>query len=689
MLVHLQGPWTPLLGRLTLSQIPYRNSIVLGAFVFVVIGAVAVLGALTYYRKWGYLIREWLTSLDHKKIGVMYVIIGLVMLFRGFFDGVMIRTQQAMADGPRSAGHLQAVHGYLPPFHFDQLYSSHGTIMIVFAVTPILTGLSNIVVPLQIGARDMAFPYLNAVSLWLTAAGAGLVMISLFVGDFSHAGWVGIIPLSELPFSPGVGVDYWIWSLQISSVATTLGGLNLIATIIGMRAPGMTWMRVPFYTWATLSTQIIALTAFPVLGVALALLSADRYLGTHFYTAGLGGNLMLYTDLFWIWGHPEVYFLILPSFGIISEIIPTFAEKALFGYVTMVMATFTLAGLSWMVWLHHFFTMGAGPGVNLFFSVATMLVGIPTGVKVFNWMMTLYQGRLRFDTPMLWAVAAIFMLLIGGLTGMMLAIPAINYTVHNSVFVVAHFHCMVMVVAFAIFGGIMYWFPKVFGFKLDERSGCRAFVFFALGTFTVFSAMFTLGFMGMTRRLDYLPDPHWQPLLDIQAVGIGFYCIASFYFFKMLYVSLRDRAANRAGPDPWQTSRTLEWLAHSPVPFYNFAVTPKVNARDDLAWRRAHHVQHVPPEFYEDVEVPKNTIVPPLLGALAFGFGFGLVWRIWWMAGLSLLGIIGIVILRSFIDDTPHTISAERMRYMERDPGKFGIVADRVSPPIVELEAFL
>ncbi|OYV99579.1 MAG: hypothetical protein B7Z58_18455 [Acidiphilium sp. 37-64-53] len=468
MLVDLQGPWSPWVGRFTISQIPYHNPIVLGAFVFAALAGSVVIGVISYYRKWGYLIREWLTTVDHKKIGVMYIVLGLVMLFRGFIDGLMIRTQQAMAVGPHSPGHLEAVHGYLPPFHFDQIYGSHGMIMLILAVTPILTGLANIIVPLQIGARDMAFPYLNAVSLWLTAAAVALMMISLFIGDFSHDGWIGIIPLTEMPYSPTVGVDYWIWIFQISSVGTTLNGINMVATIVGMRAPGLSWGRVPFFTWATLSTQIIGLTAFPVLGVALALLAFDRYLGTHFYTAGMGGNLMLYTDLFWIWGHPEVYFLAIPSWGIISEVIPTFSEKPLFGYTAMVCATFMIAGISWSVWLHHFFTMGAGPGVNLFFSVATMLVGIPTGVKVFNWMLTMYKGRLRFEAAMLWAVGSIFLLLVGGLTGMMLAIPAVNYTVHNSVFVVAHFHCFLLMVAFGIFAGIQYWFPKVFGFKLDE-----------------------------------------------------------------------------------------------------------------------------------------------------------------------------------------------------------------------------
>jgi cytochrome o ubiquinol oxidase subunit 1 len=674
MFVHLQGPYSFLFGRLTLAAIPYNNAIIQFAFVFAAIAAVLVIGPVLYYRKIPYLFREWLTSVDHKKIGIMYIIVGLVMMFRGFFDGLMIRTQQVMADGPHSAGHLEAAHGYLPPAHFDQIYSSHGTIMIIFAATPILTGLGNIIVPLQIGARDMAFPTMNAISLWLTTVGAALIMASLFIGDFSTAGWVGLIPLTELDFSPSAGVDYWMWAIQISSVGTTLNAINVIATIVTMRAPGMRWDRLPIFTWTTLSTSIIGLTSFPILGVALALLGADRYLGTHFYTAGLGGNLMLYTNLFWIWGHPEVYFLVLPAFGILSEVVPVFAEKPLFGYITMVAATFAIAGVSWLVWLHHFFTMGAGPKVNSFFSIATMAVGIPTGVKVFNWLFTLYRGRITFDTPMLWAAGALFLLLAGGLTGMMLAIPAINYMVHNSVFVVAHFHCMVLLIVYAIFAAVIFWFPKVFGFKLDERSGKWFFWSFTLGTLLVFTAMFGLGFMGETRRLDYLYDTDWFPALAIEELGIGFYCLSCLLFGWMLFVSIRDRAKLKPVNDPWRNSRTLEWLTRSPVPFYNFAVTPHVNTRDELAFRYLHHLE-TEPEHYEAIHMPRNTPIPMIIGALAFGFGFGITWRIWWMTGFSLLGIIAVVIYRSFARDQGYHLSAEVMTQLEHEP-PLGVIAE-------------
>jgi cytochrome o ubiquinol oxidase subunit 1 len=675
MFVQLQGPYSFLFGRLTLAAIPYDNAIIQFAFVFAAIAALLVIAPVLYFRKIPYFYREWLTTVDHKKIGVMYIVVGLVMMFRGFFDGLMIRTQQVMADGPHSGGHLEAAHGYLPPSHFDQIYSSHGTIMIIFAATPILTGLGNIIVPLQIGARDMAFPTLNAISLYLTTVGAALVMASLFIGDFSTAGWVGLIPLTELSFSPSAGVDYWMWAIQISSVGTTLNAINVIATVVAMRAPGMRWTRLPIFTWTTLSTSIIGLTAFPILGVALALLGADRYLGTHFYTAGMGGNLMLYTNLFWIWGHPEVYFLVLPAFGIISEVIPAFSEKPLFGYVTMVAATFAIAGISWTVWLHHFFTMGAGPLVNSFFSVATMVVGIPTGVKVFNWLFTLYRGRLTFATPMLWAIGGLFLLLIGGLTGMMLAIPAINYTVHNSVFVIAHFHCMVLLIVYAAFAAVSFWWPKVFGFRLDETTGKLFFWSFSIGTILLFTAMFGLGFMGETRRLDYLYNTQWFPALVIEEIGVGFYSLSILIFFAMLFISIRDRVKNAAGADPWGTARTLEWLTHSPVPFYNFAVTPHVNSRDELSWRYANNLANTAPEHFEEIHMPKNTPVPMIIGILAFGFGFGITWRIWWMTGLSLLGIIAVVIYRSFARDKGYHLSAEVMSQLEREP-PLGVIAE-------------
>jgi cytochrome o ubiquinol oxidase subunit 1 len=666
MLVHLQGPWNPLLGRLTLQQIPYENPILLGTFIFAAILGVIVLGATTRYGKWGYVWREWLTTVDHKKIGVMYCLVGLVMLFRGFIDALMIRTQQAIAIGPNSPGALGAVHGYLTPFHVSQIYTAHGLLMVVFAATPLLVGIMNIIVPLQIGARDMAYPYLNAPGLWLTTAGAALVMLSLFVGNFAHGGWYGFVPYFELPYSPGVGFDYWMWAYQLSVLGTTKRSINLISTIVKMRAPGMTWMRMPIFTWASLSTNLIALTSFPVLMVALGLLGMDRYLGTHFYTAGMGGNLMLYNDLFWIWGHPEVYFLILPAFGMMSEIIPTFSEKTLFGYATMVIASFAIGGVSWGVWLHHFFTMAAAPSVNSFYSITTMLVGIPTGVKVFNWIFTMYRGRVRYELPMLWALLALFLLLVGGMTGMMNAFASNDYMWHNGLFVVAHFHMMVLLIAASVFGAVEYWFPKVFGFKLEQKWGKWFFWFMILGTGWVFVPMFFLGMAGITRRLDYIPYPQWAPYLHIMLVGMAFYVVAVVFFVAHLYVSLRDREKNRVGADAWGTSRNLEWMTHSPVPAYNFAFIPHVNARDEWAWRKENGVAELHAGDYEDIHMPKNTGIPLFLGILSMGLAFALVWRIWWLALLCLALMVALIIIRSFDRDTETTIPAREVERVER-----------------------
>ncbi|PKY11590.1 cytochrome o ubiquinol oxidase subunit I [Acidithiobacillus marinus] len=669
MLVNLPGPWSPFLGRLALSEIPYTNPILAPLFVVIVLAGIALVAGITYYGKWGYLWKEWFTTVDHKKLGIMYIILGLIMLFRGFIDGLMMRTQQTLAVGSGHNGMpvMGAIHGYLAPFHFGQIYSAHGLIMILLAATPLLVGLMNIIVPLQIGARDMAYPYLNALGLWITAAAVFLIMISLFVGDFSHNGWFGYAPIFELAYSPGVGVDYWIWTLELVALGTTLGSINFLATVVKMRAPGVTWTRLPVFTWTAVSANIIALTSFPCLQVALALVGADRYLGTHFFTAGFGGNLMLYTNLFWLWGHPEVYFVILPAFGMISEVIPTFSEKPIFGYITMVLASFAIAGVSWIVWLHHFFTMGMGPYVSTEFSVATMLVGIPTGVKVFNWTFTMYRGRLTFSSAMIWSIGALFLLLIGGLTGMMLSIPAINYMVHNSVFVVAHFHMMLLCIVYAVFSAIIFWFPKVFGFKLNEAWGKIMFWLFSAGTFLVFFPMFMLGFMGETRRLDWPFNLQWAPWFDVQEVGIAVYVLSVLAFLWLIYVSIRDRAENRVGADAWGTSRSLEWITDSPVPFYNFAMVPHVNHRDEAAWRRENGFSDKRPEKFVDIHMPNNTPVAIIIGALTFVVGFGLTWRIWWLTVLALVVTVLVMIYRSGKGDPGYIISAEEMAKMDRE----------------------
>lgn len=684
MFVDVQGPWNPWLGRLgLLLDLRYSNPFIFFALVLVVAGALAVVAYLVYERRIGWLWREWLTTVDHKKIGIMYIVVGLVMLFRGFFEAAMIRTQQAMAAGASSPNILDAAHGYMTPFHMDQVFTAHGTLMIIVAATPILVGFMNIIVPLQIGARDMAYPFLNAVGLYLTTAAAALIMGSLFVGFFSHAAWVGLMPLAELPSSPGPGVDYWIWAIQISSIGTTLGAVNLIATVLKMRAPGMTLLRMPMFTWTAFGTNVIALTAFPLLTVALSLLALDRYIGTHFFTADAGGNLMMYTNLFWLWGHPEVYFLVLPAFGFISEIVPTFSEKTIFNYTSMVLATIGIAGVSWLVWLHHYFIMGASPGVVTFFSIASMLVGIPTGIKVFNWAFTMWRGRIRFETPMLWAAAAVLLLIGGGMTGMMVAIPAINYVTHNSVFVVAHFHNMLLVIVFAIFGAVIYWWPKMFGFKLDEYLGRWFFWLFWGGSVFVFVPMYLLGFLGMTRRLTYIPYASWEPLLLLQVFGIVLYTASVLVFVAMLYVSIRDRHANRVlGPDAWQTGRSLEWATHTPPPFYNFAVQPVIHARDEWAWRRDHGLTSLATGRYEPIHMPKNSAIPAVLGVLAVVFGFAMVWRIWWLACVSLLGIVIAVIVRGCMRNIDYTVPADEVERMEDEKLKLqgGEAAGQAAP---------
>ena len=510
-------------GKLTIAAVPYDNPIVMSAVVFMALVMVVILGFITYYGKWTYLWKEWLTSLDHKKIGVMYIILAFVMLLRGLVDAVMMRAQQAMAVG--------ASDGFLPPHHYDQIFSAHGTIMIVFMAMPFLTGLMNIVVPLQIGTRDVAFPFLNSVSLWLTVSGAALVLVSLVVGQFSTAGWTGYPPYSELKYSPGVGVDYWIWPLLISGVGTTMTGINFLVTLLMQRAPGMTLMKMPLFSWTALCTSILMVLAFPALTVVTALLGLDRYLGMHFFTNGGGGNMMNYANLFWIWGHPEVYIVILPAFGVYSEVVATFSSKRLFGYTSLVYATIVIALLSFTVWVHHFFTMGAGPNVNAVFGIATMIIAVPTGVKIFDWLLTMYRGRIRFTTPMLWTLGFIPTFAIGGMTGVLMAVPPADFMMHNSEFLVAHFHNMLIPGAlFGYLAGYAYWFPKAFGFRLNEKWGRRAFWNWLLGFYLAFMPLYMLGFMGMPRRMEHYSNPEWQPYLLVAALGaflivIGIACL--------------------------------------------------------------------------------------------------------------------------------------------------------------------
>jgi cytochrome o ubiquinol oxidase subunit 1 len=646
------------LGKLTLSAIPYHNSIVMTGVAIMVIGAVVVLAGITYLGKWGYLWKEWLTSVDHKKIGVMYIILALVMLLRGFADAIMMRSQQAVAYG--------ASRGYLPPHHFDQVFTAHGTIMIFFMAMPFLVGLMNIAVPQQIGARDVAFPFMNSVSLWLTVISAMLVMVSLAVGDFSRAGWTGYPPLSELRFSPDSGVDYWIWALQLSGLGTLMTGINFLVTILRMRAPGMKLMRMPVFTWTALCTSALIVLAFPVLTVTLALLTLDRYLGMHFFTAGHGGNLMMYTNLFWMWGHPEVYILVLPAFGVFGEVVATFSGKRLFGYTTMIYATVAITVLSFGVWMHHFFTMGANADVNAFFGITTMLIAIPTGVKIFNWLFTMYRGRIRFTTPMLWTLGFIVTFTIGGAVGVLLAMPPADYLLHNSELLVAHFHNMLIPGAlFGYFAGYAYWFPKAFGFRLNEQWGRRAFWAWLIGFYVAFMPLYALGMMGMPRRMDYDINPAWHPYLVVAAFGVAIIAAGIACQIIQLVVSIRERArtADLTG-DPWD-GRTLEWSLPSPAPVYNFARIPVVRDIDAFADMKERGVDHRRPAAYHDIHMPKNTPAGFLIGVFAFIFGFAMVWHVWWLAAAGALAILTSVIVRASVENTEYVVPASEVERIE------------------------
>ena len=627
-------------GRLSWEAIPLHEPILIFTFLGVAVGGVAVLALLTKFRLWGPLWRDWITSIDHKKIGIMYMILGLVMLLRGFADALMMRAQQAIAFGDNA--------GFLPPHHYDQIFTAHGVIMIFFVAMPLVTGLMNYVVPLQIGARDVAFPFLNNFSFWMTTFGAMLVMASLFVGEFAKTGWLAYPPLSGILHSPDVGVDYYIWSLQIAGVGTLLSGVNLIVTIVKMRAPGMDLMKMPVFTWTSLCTNVLIVAAFPVLTAVLAMLSLDRVLDTNFFTNDLGGNAMMYVNLIWIWGHPEVYILILPLFGVFSEVVSTFSAKRLFGYTSMVYATVVITILSYLVWLHHFFTMGSGASVNSFFGITTMIISIPTGAKIFNWLFTMYRGRIRFELPMMWTIAFMITFVIGGMTGVLLAVPPADFVLHNSLFLIAHFHNVIIGgVVFGVFAAINYWFPKAFGFKLDVFWGKCSFWCWVVGFYLAFMPLYVLGLMGVTRRMSHFDDPSLQIWFQIAAVGAVLIAggIASMIIQFGVSFLRRDKLRDVTG-DPWD-GRTLEWSTSSPPPDYNFAFTPKVYEADTWADMKKQGYKR-PKEGFTAIHMPKNTAAGFIIAAMSAGVGFALIWQMWLVAAAGFLVMLASIIIHTF-----------------------------------------
>ncbi|WP_127959606.1 cytochrome o ubiquinol oxidase subunit I [Serratia microhaemolytica] len=647
-----------MLGKLTLDAVPFHEPIIMVTVAAIIIGGLALLALITYLKKWRWLWNDWLTSVDHKKIGIMYIIVALVMMVRGFADAIMMRSQQALA----SAGEA----GFLPPHHYDQIFTAHGVIMIFFVAMPLIVGLMNLIVPLQIGARDVAYPFLNSLSFWLFAASVVLVNLSLGLGEFAQTGWLAYPPLSGLEYSPGVGVDYWIWSLQISGLGTLLTGVNFFATILKMRAPSMPLMKMPVFTWTALCSNILIIISFPILTVTIALLTLDRYIGTHFFTNDMGGNMMMYINLIWAWGHPEVYILVLPIFGVFSEVTATFSRKRLFGYTSLVWATVVITLLSFIVWLHHFFTMGSGANVNAFFGIATMVISIPTGVKIFNWLFTMYRGRIVYHSAMLWTTGFIVTFSIGGMTGVLLAVPGANFVLHNSLFLIAHFHNVIIGgVVFGCFAAITYWFPKVFGFRLNESWGIRAFWFWLVGFLMAFLPLYVLGFMGMTRRISQDINPEFHPWLLIAAGGAVLVAVGIACQVIQFIVSIRDRHQNRdLTGDPWN-ARTLEWSTSSPAPFYNFAVIPEINDRDAFWDMKQNGQAYKKPAKYEPIHMPKNTGAGVIIGAFSLVFGFAMIWHIWWMAVVGLVGMIVVWVVKSFDEDVDYYVQVDEIERIE------------------------
>jgi len=646
-------------GRLSWEAIPLHEPILIATFAVVALGGLALLGALTYFRVWGTLWRNWFTSIDHKKIGIMYIVLGLVMLLRGFGDAIMMRLQQAIAFGDNL--------GYLPPHHYDQIFTAHGVIMIFFVAMPLVTGIMNYVVPLQIGARDVAFPFLNNFSFWMTASGAVQVMASLFVGEFAKTGWLAYPPLSGILQSPDVGVDYYIWSLQIAGVGTLLSGVNLLVTIVKMRAPGMTMMKMPVFTWTALCTNVLIVAVFPVLTATLALLSLDRYLGFNFFTNDFGGNAMMYVNLIWIWGHPEVYILVLPVFGIFSEVVATFSRKRLFGYASMVYATVVITILSYIVWLHHFFTMGSGASVNAFFGITTMIISIPTGAKIFNWLFTMYKGRIQFDVPMMWTVGFMVTFVIGGMTGVLLAVPPADFVLHNSLFLIAHFHNVIIGgVLFGLMAGITYWFPKAFGYRLDPFWGKCSFWFWQIGFWFAFMPLYVLGLMGVTRRVSHFEDQSLQIWFQIAAFGAVLIALGIGSFLVQLVVSFlrREQLRDTTG-DPWG-GRTLEWSTSSPPPDYNFAFTPVVHDGDAWYQMKQEGYQR-PTSGFIAIHMPKNTSAGIILGGISTVLGFALIWHMWLLAGVAFVALLAVTIGHTFNYQRDYHIDADTVARTEAE----------------------
>jgi cytochrome o ubiquinol oxidase subunit 1 len=648
------------LGKLDASALPHEMFMIGGA-VSIVVMLLSLAAFITYKKRWTWLWKEWLTTVDPKKIGIMYFIVGGIMLVRGGMDAIMIWLQQALAGSGE---------GYLSAQHFQEIFTAHGNIMVFFVAMGLIFGFINYIVPLQIGARDLASPFMNTLGFWLYVAGVIMInMFFIFGGEYAATGWLAVAPLSGKEFSPGVGMDYWIWSLQISGIGTTLGGINFIMTILKMRAKGMSLMKMPPFTWGSLCSMVMVVSVFPLLTMTIFLLFFDRYLGTHFFTTDGGGNPMMYTNLIWMWGHPEVYIIMLPSFGAFTEIVSTFSRKRVAFYKSNIIAMIAVANISLVVWLHHFFTMGAGANVNSAFGVATILISIPTSALVISWIATMYKGRVRFKSPMIWLMGFMTVFGIGGVTGVLLGIPPVDFQLHNSLFLVAHFHSTAVGgVLFGIFAALSYWFPKMFGFRLNERLGRYAAWTWIVGFFVAFTPLYILGLMGATRRLNtYDPSSGYQPFFIMALIGGLIITAGVVLQIIQIIASImqRKQLADTTG-DPWD-ARSLEWSLPSPPQPYNFATIPEVHDRDAFWEMKQNGRPNIP---QQDVHMPKSTAAGIYISAFAFLIGFGFVWEIIWMVAVGVVGVIAVFVAKGFNDHPEYTLSAAEVTQMEVERAK-------------------
>ena len=643
-------------------MVPHPSFLIYASMVMIALVSIGIVAAITYFKLWGYLWREWFTSVDHKKIGIMYLIAALLMLFRGGADAIMMRYQLSFPE-----------NGFLTAQHYNEVFTTHGVVMILFMAMPFIVFFFNLLVPLQIGARDVAFPRLNNLSFWLFFMGAMLFNMSFVVGGSPDAGWTSYFPLAAEEFSPSVGTNYYMVAIQIAGVGTLMTGINFITTIMKMRAPGMTLFKMPMFTWSALIANLIIVFAFPVITVALALGLFDRQFGTHFFTTGNGGMDMLWANLFWVWGHPEVYILILPAFGIFSEVISTFSRRNLYGYTSMVWSLIVISVFSFAVWTHHFFTMGQGAFTNSIFSITTMAIAIPTGVKIFNWLFTMYKGKIEFTTPMLYAMHFIPLFTLGGVTGVMLGMSAADYQYHNTMFLVAHFHNVIIPgVVYAMLAGTTFYWPKMFGFMLNEKIGKATVWVMSFGFVLSFIPMYITGLDGQARRMyTYSEASGYSTLNMISFIGAAILAVSFVMIVWNIYYSFKNSPRD-IGSDPWN-ARGLEWATHTPLPVYNFAITPDVTkATEEAFWDSKHNGINLFPGKIEEIHMPNNSGVPFIMSCAIFLLGFSLIFSMWYVAILGAIVMFGCMFHRTFEQDHGYHIHVDEIEKTEASYSKRG-----------------